>query len=172
MLFRYKHLRRRCQSVLNQIRIPRPFEVEAFCGSLAESRGRPLHLHPLPAGADGPHIYGMWLATSSDDHIFAESRTSRPHWEHIVMHEIAHMLFDHHRLGGTADDVLSGGLVTDLAPGTVRRILARSGYSTEQEQEAEFLASLMCTAAARSTEAHPVTPLGELRAALGFAHDN
>ncbi len=160
----YIQLRRRCEAVLKRL-LPEPFSLDALCRRLSEQRGRPLHLHPLPAQAASAGACGLWLATPDDDHIFFEQRTARPHQEHIVLHEIGHMLFDHHSLGsgetgGVAD------LLTDLSPGLVGRLLARTDYTTRQEQEAEMLASLIRTSEGRSRRL-PGGALGELEAALG-----
>ncbi|TJZ44117.1 hypothetical protein FCH28_31450 [Streptomyces piniterrae] len=168
MPFRYRQLRRRCEAVLEEIRIPRSLSAEGFCAYLAELRGRPLYLHPLPDGLAGPHAYGLWLGTGTDDHIFVASGTSRPHWEHILMHEIAHMLFNHHSLDGTDGDALPAGLFADIGPRTVQRYLSRAVYNTRQEQEAELLASLLRTAGHRGAEEPPATPLGGLEVAFGF----
>ncbi|WP_159058860.1 hypothetical protein [Streptomyces caeruleatus] len=58
-------------------------------------------------------------------------------------------------------------LFTDLSPRTVRRLLARTSYTTVQEQQAEMLASLIGTAADRPRRAPSAEVLGQLEAALG-----
>ncbi|UQA92295.1 hypothetical protein [Streptomyces halobius] len=110
---------------------------------MGERRGRPLYLHALPMQTVMAGAYGLWLGTSVDDHIFYEQQTSRVHREHIVLHEIGHILFDHR----TSDTVESwtGQLLPDLDLGLVGRLLGRTNYSTSQEREAEMIASLMRT---------------------------
>ncbi|MFD0266116.1 hypothetical protein ACFVGY_05890 [Streptomyces sp. NPDC127106] len=139
MLYRYAALRRRCQALLRDIEVPRPFSVEALCAALARQRNRPLHLHPLPRSTAEAGACGIWLATDEDDHIFFEQRTSRMHQEHIVLHEIGHMLLDHQGGEGAAP----AALLPDLNPRLVSRLLGRTCYGTPQEQEAEMLASLI-----------------------------
>lgn len=102
MITKYTQLHRRCQAVLDQLTLPRPFSIDALCRELSRTRGRPLHLHALPDQAAGGNICGLWLATPTDDHIFYEQRTTQIHQEHIILHEIGHMLFDHHGIRPTA----------------------------------------------------------------------
>ncbi len=164
-------LRRRCRALLARISLPQPFSVEALCTHLGEQRGRPIHLHPLPEQAAMAGACGLWLATATDDHIFHECHTVRPHQEHIVLHEIGHMLFDHHSLAPAGGH--TGALLADLDPRLIRRLLARTNYSTRQEQEAEMLASLMRTSERACAEERPPGALGRLQAALGVvgSHD-
>ncbi|MFE9555596.1 hypothetical protein ACFYMW_10200 [Streptomyces sp. NPDC006692] len=166
MLYGRKELTRRCQEVLDRLTLPRPFSLEAFCRQLSQSRGRPLHLHALPGEVATAGACGLWLATDTDDHIFYEPQTTKPHQEHIVLHELAHLLFNHHTLGG-ADGSATAGLLPDLDPTLIRRLFARTGYTTVQEQEAEMLASLLKASALRDRGTRPSGVLGELQAGLG-----
>ncbi|GAA4933030.1 hypothetical protein ACFPM3_04240 [Streptomyces coeruleoprunus] len=169
MSYRIARLRRRCRPLLGQLALPQPFAIETLCAHLSAHRRRPLHLHPLPLQAAASGACGLWIATDTDDHIFYEQRTARSHQEHIVLHEIGHMLFNHH---ATADAGPPGGLLADLSPRLVRRILARTNYSTRQEQEAEMLATLIRTGEAGAGHGQPSDPYGKLRAALGVSTDH
>ncbi|MEV0275727.1 hypothetical protein AB0I22_04995 [Streptomyces sp. NPDC050610] len=157
-------IRRRCNSALAQLDPPRPFSVTALCDQLAEQRRRPIHLHPLPAHAAASGTCGMWLATEAADHIFFEQRTGRLHQEHIVLHELGHVLLDHYALGPDGDG--AAGLLPDLDPKLIHRLLRRTNYTTPQEKEAETLAGLIRTraeAAGRRLDG----VLGNLQAAMG-----
>ncbi|WP_157536017.1 hypothetical protein [Kitasatospora mediocidica] len=134
------------------------FSVETVCARLSALRGRPLHLLPLPDGAAAAGACGLWLATGTADYIFFEQQTSRPHQEHIVLHEIGHMLFDHPSL-----ELFDGLLAPDRSdsPELARRLLARTDYTTRQEQEAEMLASLIRTVAARPQRPGATSSRGE-----------
>ncbi|MEV0373305.1 hypothetical protein AB0I10_26405 [Streptomyces sp. NPDC050636] len=127
-------------------------------------------MQTLVAGA-----YGLWLGTSVDDHIFYEQQTSRVHREHIVLHEIGHMLFDHH--ASDAEESWTAKLLPDLDPGLIGRLLGRTNYSTSQEREAEMIASLMCTtmdsAGGPPRHGRPDDVLARLGAGLGLgsSHD-
>ncbi|MFF3333692.1 hypothetical protein ACFYWX_29785 [Streptomyces sp. NPDC002888] len=167
MLYRYAALRRRCHTLLKDIELPTPFSVDALCAQLALRRGRHLYLHPLPEKTAGAGACGVWLATEDTDHVFFERRTSRLHQEHIVLHEVGHMLLDHRGTDPAPDLV---GLLPDLSPRLVRRLLARTAYSTRQEQEAEMLASLIRVKAGHPFAAHRPPRPNEAEQALGL-HD-
>jgi hypothetical protein len=70
------------------------------------------------------------------------------HQDHIVLHEICHLLCGH-----AGDDALGTEharlLFPNLDPAMVGRVLGRTSYSTEEEQEAELLASMIQQAARR-----------------------
>ncbi|MFJ9842552.1 hypothetical protein ACIRYZ_19120 [Kitasatospora sp. NPDC101155] len=162
----YRNLRRHCQSVVNQLRLPRPFSAEALCRQLAEQRNRPLHLMPLPPEAGAIGACGLWLSTSTSDFIFVERNTSQPHQEHIVLHEIGHMLLDHNSVQLTEPTGLKE-IFSDLDPNMLRRFLARTNYTTRHEQEAEMLASLIRTTADESSPGQPLGVMDKLEAAMG-----
>ncbi|MGX6607919.1 hypothetical protein ACWKSP_38210 [Micromonosporaceae bacterium Da 78-11] len=152
-------LRRRCERRLRGIRVPGPFDLDAFCAEVAARRGRPLHRLPVPGLSSGAPC-GLWVGTDRADHVFYDPGTSPLHAEHIVLHELAHILSGH-----SGGDGALAGLFPDLDPATVSRALGRTGYSTEQEREAEMMASLI---RGRSGPP-PRTTMGRVADALGFA---
>nr|CAG34041.1 putative regulator component [Streptomyces ribosidificus]CAG34722.1 RacB protein [Streptomyces ribosidificus] len=175
MSYRIARLRRRCRPLLGQLALPHPFSIESLCAHVSANRRRPLHLHPLPLQAAVAGACGLWVATETDDHIFYEQRTARPHQEHIVLHEIGHMLFNHHAVTDIATTPTAGtpgGLLGDLSPRLVRRILTRTDYSSHQEQEAEMLATLIRTGETGPDRCPPADPYGKLHAALGVSTDH
>ncbi|MFI5783114.1 hypothetical protein [Nocardia sp. NPDC051570] len=162
----YRQLRRRCQSLLSHMDLPPFSDVQTLCKSLSAQRGRPIYLHPLPPQNDSKAC-GLWLETSEDDHIFFEQKTTLLHREHILYHELGHMLCDHDMHGITDSEALDY-VFTDLQPNLIRRLLGRTNYTTRQEQEAEMIAGLL-RARAIST-APPPSPgvLGGLETRLRF----
>jgi hypothetical protein len=107
--------------------------------------------------ADAP--CGLWVGTDRADHVFYDPGTSPLHAEHIVLHELAHILSGH----GAAGAGLAR-LFPDLDPATVREVLGRAGYTSAQEREAEMMASLI-----RGRSAPPPrTTLGRVADAFGF----
>ncbi|MEV4347353.1 hypothetical protein AB0J83_23100 [Actinoplanes sp. NPDC049596] len=164
-----ENLRRRCESRLRGIRVPDPFDLDAFCAEVAQHRGRPLIRRAVPGlSVDAP--CGLWIGTAEADHVFHDPGTSPLHAEHIVLHELAHILSGHTGAsgegaggGGTADGSLAR-LFPDLDPATVSRVLGRATYSDAQEREAEMMASLI-----RGRPAPPPrTTLGRIAKALGL----
>lgn len=159
-------LRRRCQAVIDRLELPHALSVEALCRHLAAQRARPLHLHRLPHEATSIGACGLWLATDTEDHIFYERRTARVHQEHIVLHEIGHLLFNH-RTVALDGEVGWGALLPDLDVRTVQRLLGRTNYATAQEQEAELFASILGSRINNPYRQPPAGVLGRLEAAMG-----
>lgn len=140
-----KQLRQRCEVRLRELDLPAPFDVDAFCGSLAARRGRPVVLRPL-VSKTGP--WGLWVAGAAADFIFYEQETSLLHQEHIILHEASHLLCGHDPRP-VSDAEFSRLLLPDLDPEVVRSVLRRAAYSAEEEREAELLASLILERAGR-----------------------
>jgi hypothetical protein len=136
---RRRRLRRRCLARLRDLPLPAPFDIHALCDRVAQRRGRPIVLIPV-AGLTG--VCGLWIATDTTDLICYENDTTRPHQDHIILHELSHVLCDHYpvTLSGELD---TRALLPDLDPAMVRAVLGRAGYTTDEEREAETLASLI-----------------------------
>lgn len=149
-----RRLRKRCEARLRDLPMPVPFDARTLCEQVAEQRGRPIRLLPM-AGLTG--VCGLWVATDTTDLIFYEEVTTPPHQEHIILHELSHVLCDHYPTSLPTETLLPS-----LDPAMVRRVLGRSGYSTAEEREAEMLASLI-----RQRARGGATPLDRLRDALG-----
>lgn len=137
-------LRRRCEARLGMVRLPEPFTVEALCDQLGQQRGRSIRVTqaPMPAG-----LYGAWIAGNTVDYIFVEQQTSPIHQEHIVLHELGHLLCGHEPGPVLADQPMA--LLPSLKGEMVRRVLGRTSYTATQEREAELLASLISQRARR-----------------------
>lgn len=140
MLYRDAALRRRCRAMLLKFDLPQQFSLKELCRQLETQRQRPIHLHPAPIQNLMEGVYGLWLATETDDHFFYEQQTSRLHQEHIVLHEIGHMLLNHNSYNlAHVGSSRASQLFPDLDPKLVRSILARSNFSARHEREAEIL---------------------------------
>lgn len=163
---RWRRLRRRCQKAIAQVALPEPFSARELCARLAEERNRPLELLPLPKPTVPGTPSGMWLATEAGDYIFYDAQTSALHQEHIIVHEIGHMMCDH-RSAGDGQRLYRQLDITD--PRSVRTVLPRIRYSDVQEQEAEMIASLILEAAGRiPAPARLSGTLGGLESAMGL----
>ena len=154
-------VRRRCAKVLRDLDLPASFDVPTLCAELSARRGRPIQQLPVPNLFD---VCGLWIATDTVDLIAYEQHTSAPHQHHIVLHELGHMLCDHFPATvSPAEQVRL--LMPNLDPNMIRRVLGRTGYSSVEEQEAEFLASLL--GQRLSPAQHDNSAAGRLRSALG-----
>ncbi|MFD3677613.1 hypothetical protein [Streptomyces sp. NPDC058613] len=165
MPHRQLSLRKRCENILGHLDLTRPFSLDALCGRIAEQRGRPIRLHPLPREAAESGVCGLWVGTASIDYVFYEAQTTPLHREHIVLHELGHILFGHHSLEGQEAQA-DGGAPT---------VLGRTNYTTRQEQEAEMLASMIrirTVNAGPPSAARPGGTLGRLESAMGYERGN
>ncbi|MFP8959321.1 hypothetical protein ACLIYP_01930 [Streptomyces nanhaiensis] len=144
------HGRRRFDELLSTIDVPDPFDIQVFCDRIATQRGRALHLHSVQgiSGAEAP--CGIWIASETSDHIFYEAATSPLHRDHIILHEVSHMLLNHTSVIDV-DQPGDGGLFPDIDPATVVGFLARASYGSDDERDAERLAGLIANKAAPAT---------------------
>lgn len=117
-------IQRRCDSLAAGLCPPMPWSLDGFVDHIRELRNRRILLYaqPLPAG-----VSSFWFRSRSADHIvYARDAQSPHHRDHLVMHEISHMLLGH-----------DGIPVTLLrSPAAVRNL-----HSGPVETEAEFLAT-------------------------------
>ena len=132
--------RRRCQSALADLHLPPVgVDIQIVRRSLEAERGRSIELTPV-AGSRLTH--GLWASTDDVEFVQYERHTTLWHQWLIVCHEFAHMM-----LGHDADAALSvedrAVLVPDLPDVDVNFILRREVYDTGQEQEAEYLATML-----------------------------
>jgi hypothetical protein len=136
-------LRRRCRALLRELDIRPPLNVRELCSRLAERRGRPIRLVAHPIKVPGP--FGLWFMTESTDVIFYQQETTRPHQDHIILHEIGHLVADHPSDEGD-DDALDALAPDDRPDGTTngtQRALRRTCYDSAYEREAELVATII-----------------------------
>jgi hypothetical protein len=141
-----KEIRRRCQALVAELDIPVPFDAHELCARIATQRGRTVRLRAVSMPADSP--CGIWLSTAGSDYIFYEEHTSRLHQEHIIVHEIGHLLSNHHTTA-VLDPEVSRLLLPNLDPKLVNRVLSRTHYTAAEEQKAEMIATLILQRASR-----------------------
>ncbi len=143
-------LRRLCEDRLRRlnIRVPNPFDAEQLCAELARQRGRPIQIRPTLKAAAGKAC-GFWVGTDTMDVIVVEQGTTRQHQDHIIAHEIGHMVFDHY---AEMADTTVAALASHLDPELIRRVLGRTVYTRREEQEAEVFASVLMSKVSRSRE--------------------
>jgi hypothetical protein len=115
-------------------------DVDALCRHLGELRERPIVLVPVMLRASDP--CGMWVVARNEDLVFYDKDITRTHQEHIIMHELGHII-SCHRGSGVLDDASARLLFPSLDPALVRDMLMRATYDDVQEQEAEVMAYLL-----------------------------
>nr|WP_234364880.1 toxin [Streptomyces sp. RTd22] len=129
-----------------------------LCRHLGEIRERPITLVPMPIPTS--HPCGMWVAARDEDLIFFDANTTSAHQEHIILHELGHIICCH-RGAGWLDEASARLLFPNLDPDIVRDMLLRATYDDVQEQEAEIIAYLLSQRLGGSTEAHGTPPAEE-----------
>ncbi|MCW7944009.1 regulator component [Streptomyces hygroscopicus] len=165
----YLRLQRRCQKILDELNVPQTNSFALIRDWVEEWRGRPLILKELPEQIAMAGACGLWLSTDEADYVFYEARTARLHTEHIILHELGHMLCDHHGAEDPTQADPLNGLLSGLQPQLIKRLMARTSYTTTEEQEAEMIASLIHTA---GEAGRPGGALGRLGAFLGVTADD
>lgn len=157
-----RDLRHRCEAVVRtldqRIGISVPWDLNTFLDRLEQDRGRPIELVPFSATVPGA-LCGMWVGTDSVDLIYHEEATSLLHQDHIILHEIGHMVCNHTGAALSNAEQVRDLLRTEAVRGQVETVLGRGAYTAVEEQEAELVATLILERAARPTRpARPVLP--------------
>ncbi|AEW98629.1 hypothetical protein [Streptantibioticus cattleyicolor] len=138
MPVRERELRRYCKRLLRRLDIQPPLRVDELCRKLGEQRGKPIRLVPWALPIPGP--FGLWMSRPDIECIFYQRETTRVHQDHIILHEIGHILADHQDDGGSSD-------LPDLGPDypgdLVTRGLRRTCYTEDYEHEAELVATII-----------------------------
>lgn len=137
-------LRRRLHRELTAIGIDTPMRMAEVCQRLETRSGKPIRLLAYPL--EVPGAFGAWLSTPSADYILYQQETTPAHQEHIIAHEIGHMLSGHR--SDELEDELWRELLPDIPAEHIRRALRRTHYDTADERAAELAATLLLERAA------------------------
>lgn len=136
----FKRLRRLCESRLAALHLDADsHDILSLKDRLSELRERAIHL--VPMAIPETSLNGMWVATARADFVIYSACATRSHQEHIIAHELGHIMCDHQATTDLDDGILRC-LFPDIAPEIVRRALQRGEYSHWNEQEAEMIASV------------------------------
>ncbi|MEU5956297.1 regulator component [Streptomyces sp. NPDC047525] len=135
--------RARYEALVRELDLPYPYGIPDVCRRVTERTGRTIHLEAMAFPAEG-HC-GVWVRTSQADYIFYEQQTSPVHQQHIIGHELGHLLcHDEERPQEPAPGERTARL---LPPGldvhSVTGVRMRSAYTADEEQEAELIGTLL-----------------------------
>lgn len=142
--------------------LPQPWNIDDLCNRLAQRRRRPIMVHPL----DLPALpFGLWYDDGKRDHIIYRVGVSGYYRDHVILHEICHLLARHNAV----DYQVSG---RNGRPGANSSVLGlveyamSNRYTSIQEELAEAFAARVLMLAKRNL----VEPLStfEQRAAARF----
>ncbi|MCP2337288.1 hypothetical protein [Actinomadura rupiterrae] len=84
---------------------------------------------------------GLLVQTTTTDHIMFARGATPLHREHIIAHEVGHIMFEHGE--GMSSVELGIAMLPNIDPQLIRRMLGRASYSSTEEREAETFASLL-----------------------------
>jgi hypothetical protein len=131
-------LRRQCETTVRTLDqriggIPVPFDLNVLLDLLEAARGRPIELIPFSATVSGK-LCGIWVGTDRLDLIYYEEATSLLHQDHIILHEIGHMVCEHTGVAMSTTDQVRSLLLTDAVRGQVDTVLGRGSHTAVRGQ--------------------------------------
>jgi hypothetical protein len=140
--------RRECCAVVAALDLPDPFELAEFCTRLGRQIGRDIVLmsHSMVIGG----LCGTWMRTAKADYVFYEEDTSQLHQQHIIFHEVGHILRSHVPGKELSKDV-ARTIAAGMKVSDVFRVLGRDSYTDDDEFEAELIATLILSRIGRQT---------------------
>jgi hypothetical protein len=126
---------KRCAGVADELAVPGPFSMSAFCSRLEQVTGREIWLHAvrLPAAVGS----GIRLGGESADHFYYEERTSPFHQAHIVVELAARMLL------ADPGPVIDAQITQGLEPRLLRHVLGERARIDNGDADAEVCAYLV-----------------------------
>lgn len=146
--------------------LPDPWDVGEFTRRVAAHRGRPIELAPRTMSHYASVATGLWIRRAERDVIVYDNSGTDLHQDHIVLHELSHMLCGHsgvpladahttaeaaHAAGRGAGEhtraVVARLSGDDVLVDSAVRVAHRSVYDDRQEFEAETLAYVIWQAA-------------------------
>ncbi|MFC4912928.1 hypothetical protein [Actinomadura gamaensis] len=175
-LCRLSGIEDRCRRSIRELQlagvVPRPFDIDEMVGRLAMHRRRPVRLEEIEAEKASRFLLcGLLVQTVTSDHIMFARGTTPLHREHIIAHEIGHIIFEHGE--GVSSIDLGMTLLPDVDPRLIKRMLGRFAYSSTEEREAETFASLLVEGARRlpshteTSQRRPAPAIAQVEQAWG-----
>ncbi len=135
----------KCEVIMEQLDIPRPFTVEAFLAAIEMSTGRPIRLETFEFRSRGR--LGLLLRLDTEDLILIDSRARDTRRLQVLCHEAAHIILDHQALTDVLDEGqdlnIPDGLLHQWNLERLQEIWHRWTYSAREDKEAEVLADLI-----------------------------
>ncbi|MFI9509408.1 hypothetical protein [Nocardia sp. NPDC052566] len=153
----------RFRTLSTAVPIPQPWDLADYVAQVAAHRRRPISLHPIDTavltGTGCGTGSGLWIAKRDADVIVYGADTTQWHAEHIVVHELGHMLLGHGTESATppeAEPTMTEhtlAAVAELLPSisleSIAHVLGRTDYGTARERDAETFADLVMLQAMR-----------------------
>ncbi|MFF8432874.1 hypothetical protein [Streptomyces bacillaris] len=184
-----RDLHRLIRRELQDLGVHPPLDVERLCTALSQRRGRTLYLREAPLPKPGPS--GMWVEYDTYDVILYQQETTRLHQEHIILHEVGHILVAEN---GAAAENPSGevemptptpgsgeqatavevegwaSLMPVFGTNAITRVAQRCSYGDDEECSVELVATIIMEWSTLLADATPPADdlaLRRVEAALG-----
>lgn len=127
-----------CRRYVRSLRLEPYASAYELCDQMSSLRDRPIRVVEWPLPIPGP--MGVWIARERDDVVVVQEAATGSHRDHIVLHELAHILCEHEGipLPGFEPALLSG---FDDEPAGAAPVRFRSAYDSTSERQAELLAT-------------------------------
>lgn len=116
--------------------LPSPWSIRELCDRLAAQRQRELLLHPMTLSA---LPLGLWYFDGKRDHIIFRAEATGYHRDHIILHEICHMLARHNHILRRGFGQRKGGVEGSLAASLGHAV--NNPFTDYQERLAEDFAT-------------------------------
>ncbi|EHR62373.1 hypothetical protein [Saccharomonospora cyanea] len=148
-------VRRRCEALVDEVLeatgVPQPWSINDWLDRLERVRGRDIDLCAVTWSPGDPT--GAWQSRRDHDLIAYPGNTAGFHQDHIILHEIGHMLFEHTGRCALSDEE-AHRLAPSLRPSAFAHLFGRA-TAAEEEYEAEQFAHLMHARVAASAVPRP-----------------
>jgi hypothetical protein len=138
------------------------FSMARLIKRVEHLRERPILV--LPVTIDDPHLHGAWIGTMDYDCICLDRNTALVHQDHILCHEIGHMILGHSTLylpieigryvEARSAEEFRQTLEYALSQETV---LKRGGRDSDEERQAEEFATALQNELIRRVGLHALT---------------
>jgi hypothetical protein len=125
------------RQIVDALPLPEPWDVDQLIGRVADLSGRPIRVEARQAMGDT--ITGTIFRLSAEDVIFYREDLNGLHRDHVLCHELGHMLGGH--LEGPA--AYHGGADGNLVHAAERIMRRQCHYGERREVEAEVIAELI-----------------------------
>ncbi|KIA60263.1 hypothetical protein FG87_37925 [Nocardia vulneris] len=142
--------------MVRTLALPRTWRRDTFLEQVAALVGKQIRLLPLTAEVAGQLPCGLVLERADDVVIAYDATGSEYHADHIILHEVGHLLLAHGGQRSTAPDAAVQILFPNVRPETVLRVLHRGDYDDLAERQAELFASLIMSTARTETSKSPL----------------
>ncbi|MYT97035.1 hypothetical protein GTY74_07220 [Streptomyces sp. SID8350] len=184
-----RDLHRLIRRELQDLGIDPPLDVERLCTALSRRRGRMLYLREAPLPKPGPS--GMWVEYDTYDVILYQQETTRLHQEHIILHEVGHILVAENEEAaespsdeaetrtpgaGSREETAAvdvegwASLMPVFGTDAITRVAQRCSYGDEEECSVELVATIIMEWSTLLADATPPADdlaLRRVEAALG-----